>query len=65
VLGELSHLPDGSLSVFAVGFLSAALSGYFCIRYFLSYLQRHALTPFIIYRMAVGAFLLVWFALHS
>jgi undecaprenyl-diphosphatase len=63
VLGELSHLPDGSLSIFAVGFLSAALSGYFCIRYFLSYLQRHALAPFVIYRLAVGAFLLIWFAL--
>jgi undecaprenyl-diphosphatase len=62
VLGELSHLPDGSLSIFAVGFLSAALSGYFCIRYFLSYLQRHALAPFVIYRLAMGAFLLIWFA---
>ncbi|MBN1458276.1 MAG: undecaprenyl-diphosphatase UppP [Armatimonadetes bacterium] len=65
MVGELNHLPEGGLSVFAVGFLTAAVSGYFCIRYFLSYLQRHALAPFVIYRVVVGAFLLVWFALHS
>lgn len=64
VLGELGHLPPGALPTFAVGFLSAALSGYLCIRYFLGYLQKHALTPFVIYRIAVGAFLLIWFGLR-
>jgi len=64
VLGELGHLPPGALPTFAVGFLSAALSGYLCIRYFLSYLQKHALAPFIIYRIAVGGFLLIWFGLR-
>ena len=63
ILGELSHLPAGALPTFAVGFLSAALSGYLCIRYFLGYLRKHALWPFIIYRIAVGAFLLVWFGM--
>jgi len=65
VIGELSHLPPGAPPTFAVGFLSAAISGYFCIRCFLSYLQKHALTPFVIYRIAVGAFLLIWFGLQS
>ncbi|HUU55393.1 MAG TPA: undecaprenyl-diphosphatase UppP [Armatimonadota bacterium] len=58
-----SALPAGSAPIFAVGFLSAAISGYLCIRYFLSYLQKHALAPFIIYRIAVGVFLLIWFGL--
>ena len=64
LLGELDNLPAGALSTFAVGFLFAAISGYLCIRYFLSYLQKHALAPFIIYRIAVGSFLLIWFGLE-
>jgi undecaprenyl pyrophosphate phosphatase UppP len=43
VLGEFSHLPGGAVQIFAVGFLSAALSGYLCVRYFLSYLQTRSL----------------------
>ncbi|MCJ7751407.1 MAG: undecaprenyl-diphosphatase UppP [Armatimonadetes bacterium] len=64
VLGELGQLPQGALPTFAVGFLSAAISGYLCIRYFLGYLQKHALAPFVIYRIVVGAFLLIWFGLR-
>jgi undecaprenyl-diphosphatase len=62
VVGGASALPQGALAMFGVGFVSAAISGYLCIRYFLRYLQSHALAPFIIYRVAMGAFLLVWFA---
>ena len=58
-----SALPSGSAPIFAIGFLSAGISGYLCIRYFLSYLQKRALTPFIVYRIALGAFLIIWFAL--
>ena len=61
VIGDLAALPSGSLATFGVGFVSAALSGYLCIRYFLRYLQRHALAPLVVYRVAVGAFVLVWF----
>jgi undecaprenyl-diphosphatase len=57
---DLSSLPEGAVSIFAVGFLSAAISGYLCIRYFLRYLQRHAFAPFVIYRLAVGGLLLIW-----
>jgi undecaprenyl-diphosphatase len=60
---DLSSLPEGAASIFAVGFLSAAVSGYLCIRFFLRYLQRHAFAPFILYRIAVGGFLLMWFGL--
>jgi len=62
VTGGMNALPQGSLPTLAVGFASAAVSGYLCVRYFLRYLQRHALAPFIAYRIAVGAFLLLWFA---
>ncbi len=63
VIQNTSALPTGSAPIFALGFLSAALSGYLCIRYFLGYLQRHTLGPFITYRILAGAFLLTWFAL--
>ncbi len=47
--------------MFIAGFAAAALSGYLCIRYFLRYLQRHAFAPFVVYRVLIGVFLLVWF----
>jgi undecaprenyl-diphosphatase len=55
-------LPEGGTGVLAAGFAAAAVSGYLCIRYFLRYLQRHDFAPFVIYRIAVGAFLMFWFA---
>ena len=58
-------LPEGSLGIFAMGFATAALSGYLCIRYFLRYLQRHAFRPFVIYRVLVGVFLLAWFGIQA
>jgi len=50
------------LGFFAVGFVLAAITGYFTIRFFLAYLQRHSLYPFVVYRVLVGAMLLavVW-----
>lgn len=41
-----------------VGFLVAALSGYFCIKYFLQLLERFGVMPFVYYRIALGIFLL-------
>jgi undecaprenyl-diphosphatase len=62
VAGNMGALPQGSLPMLAVGFSSAAISGYLCVRYFLRYLQRHALVPFVVYRVVLGVFLLGWFA---
>ncbi len=60
VIRESAHLPSSSLSTFGVGFIAAALSGYLCIRYFLRYLARHALGPFVVYRVVVGGLLVAW-----
>ena len=50
-----AHLP-----ALILGFLAAALSGYLCIRFLLSYLQRGKLYVFAIYCwLAGGAFLLI------
>ena len=60
---EPTALPPGSIGLFAVGMLAAVISGYLCIRYFLRYLQTRTLTPFVIYRIALGLVLLLWFGL--
>ncbi len=57
---DLGELPAGSFPVFAAGFLAAAISGYFCIRVFLSYLRTRSLLPFIIYRVVAGVGVLAW-----
>jgi len=64
-LGLIRHpslLPAGSWSLFAVGLLAAAVSGYLCIRCFLRYLQTRTLRPFVWYRILLGLVLLGWFA---
>lgn len=55
-------LPPGALGVFLAGMAAAAASGYLCIRLFLRYLVRRGLLPFILYRLALGLVLVVWFA---
>ena len=49
---------------FVVGFILAAITGYFTIRFFLAYLQRHTLYPFVVYRLALGVIVLVTVLAH-
>ncbi|MHB1414660.1 MAG: undecaprenyl-diphosphatase UppP [Chloroflexota bacterium] len=50
-----------SMSLLAVGFLAAAISGYVCINFLLSYLQRRSLYVFAAYCWVAGiASLAVW-----
>ncbi len=42
------------LPAITIGFVAAAVSGYLCIRWLLSYLQRHSLYAFVTYRVALG-----------
>lgn len=46
----------------AIGFTVSALTAYACIHWFLRYLRRYSLTPFVIYRLALGGLLLWMFA---
>jgi undecaprenyl-diphosphatase len=59
---DLFEVP-GLLSVLAaplaVGFLAAAITGYFSIRWLLGYLKTRSLNVFIIYRFVFGAFCLI------
>jgi undecaprenyl-diphosphatase len=52
-------LPAGMALPFAVGTLTAALSGFAAVWFLLAYLKRHDLTPFVIYRLVVGVAILI------
>lgn len=49
-----------ALGALLVGFGAAALSGYLCIRFLLSYLRRGKLYPFAVYCTVAGLFCLIW-----
>ncbi|MDQ6988882.1 MAG: undecaprenyl-diphosphate phosphatase [Mariprofundaceae bacterium] len=50
------------LTELVIGFVVSALSAYVCIHYFLKFLERVGMGPFVIYRVLLGAVLLwmVW-----
>ncbi|MBN1571207.1 MAG: undecaprenyl-diphosphate phosphatase [Acidobacteria bacterium] len=48
-------------SVMGVGFVSAAISGFLCIRFFLQYLQTKSFMPFVIYRFLLAGVVLVYY----
>ena len=54
----LSILKSGAIgsdgAAWAVGILTAGISGYIAIRWLLAYLGRNSLMPFVIYRIVVG-----------
>lgn len=49
---------SGDSALLLIGFLSAGVSGYFTIRFFLSYLSGHSLKVFAYYRIFIGALIL-------
>jgi undecaprenyl-diphosphatase len=61
VLKELhTHtLAASDLTLFAVGGLTAAISGFLCIKFLLTFLQKHSTDPFVYYRWAFAALIVV------
>jgi undecaprenyl-diphosphatase len=53
------------LDVLAVGVLSAGLTGFLCIRYFLRYVQTRSFTPFVLYRIFLACVVLVFYMRHG
>jgi len=51
--------PAESLTIYAVGFVTAAVSGYACIHFLLSWVRKHSLYPFAIYCALVGGLYLL------
>src|SRR3989344_3873264 len=56
VSGELAF---SELTFFAVGIVSAAIFGYLTIKYFLRFVSRHSLYPFVVYRIVLGILVLL------
>jgi undecaprenyl-diphosphatase len=54
----LADLPPGSGGPFLVGMLASAASGFVAIDLLLGYVRRHSYTPFVVFRLAVAAFVL-------
>jgi undecaprenyl-diphosphatase len=51
-----------ALTELLIGYTLSAISAYLCIHYFLKFLDRTGMGPFVIYRVLLGAILLwmVW-----
>ena len=58
----LGELPDGMVGPFTVGLIASAVSGFAAIAALLGYVRRHDYTVFVVYRLIVGAIvlLLIW-----
>jgi len=61
VYGELRRgaLGSSELTLFAVGFLAAAISGYLCIKFLLRFLQKNSTDIFVYYRWLLSALIIV------
>ena len=55
-------IPDRYVAPFIWGMITAAISAFIVIALLLRFLQRHSFTPFVIYRIAVGAAIILIFA---
>ncbi len=65
-LKKLFDLTNYSVSsaevvVLIAGFLAAAITGYFCIKFFLHYLQKNTLKPFAYYRIVLALAVIGYF----
>lgn len=58
-ISEISISQNNEIIVLVLGFLSAAISGYLCIKYFLKFLENHSLWVFVWYRVVLGVVILV------
>ncbi len=51
--------------VLVVGVVSAAVTGFLCIRFFLRYIQTRSFTPFILYRFLLAGVILIFYFRHG
>jgi undecaprenyl-diphosphatase len=63
-LTQIGHIPEtinsgNDLTAIVVGFVSAVISGYLCIRFLLSYLRNNSLYPFVAYCWFIGSVCLI------
>jgi undecaprenyl-diphosphatase len=56
---QAGAMTGSDLALFAVGFLSAAISGYLCIKFLLRFLQQHSTDIFAFYRWGLALLIVV------
>jgi undecaprenyl-diphosphatase len=64
ILDVRSELASGAMAqsdlwVFGAGFITAAASGYLCIKFLLRFLQRHSTDIFVYYRWALAVLVII------
>jgi undecaprenyl-diphosphatase len=55
-------IPAADVGPLCAGLLTAFVSGWFAVWFLVSYLKRHSLTPFVVYRLVLAAVILVFVA---
>lgn len=58
-------IANADLVLFPIGFVAAAISGYFCIKYLLRYLQNNSTNIFVYYRWALAVFLILYSVFYA
>ena len=53
-------LPPTELVMFALGFISSFVVGFFVIKYFLKFLNNHSLNSFAWYRIGLAGLIIIW-----
>lgn len=48
------------IMIFILGFFSALISGYFCVKYSLRYLRNYSLIPFAVYRFLLALLIIIY-----
>jgi undecaprenyl-diphosphatase len=56
----VAAMQAGAGSVFAIGVVTSAVTGYLAVKYFLRYIANHSLDAFAWYRLALAAAAAVW-----
>ena len=57
----IQHGGDTDWSAMLIGTVISGLAAYLCIHYFLEFIKRIGMQPFVIYRIALGLLLIVMF----
>jgi undecaprenyl-diphosphatase len=55
------QLTVSDIFLYIIGIISSAVMGYLTIKFFIKYISRHSLWPFIIYRLVLGAVVIASF----
>ena len=62
-LWQVENGTEQSILPLLIGVVFSFISGYLCIRYFLKFLQTRTFRPFVVYRLGLAAFILLWLVL--